>query len=181
MNKTFTKYLSKLRSPKFLIIAGITGILLILLSSLSGGEDNKMSASPTEEFSAEIFSEQLEDDIKNMVAKITGSEDVSVVVTLESGIRYSYADIREETLSDKTESDSASFDSELKENYIIIENADGGQTALLVTAEMPEVRGVAIVCEGGDIETTNEKIKNAVCTALNITSKRVYICGRKQQ
>ena len=50
-----------------------------------------------------------------------------------------------------------------------------------MTAEMPEVRGVAIVCEGGDDEQINEKIKNAVTAALNITSKRVYIAGGKVQ
>ena len=42
---------------------------------------------------------------------------------------------------------------------------------------MPEVRGVAVVCRGGDDELINEKIKNAVTAALNITSKRVYIAG----
>ena len=55
--------------------------------------------------------------------------------------------------------------------------ADGGEQALLVTTEMPEVRGVAIVCEGGDSEAINEKIENAVTAALDITSKRVYIAG----
>ena len=39
------------------------------------------------------------------------------------------------------------------------------------------MRGVAVVCEGGDDEIINEKITNAVTAALNITSKRVYIAG----
>ena len=42
---------------------------------------------------------------------------------------------------------------------------------------MPEVRGVAIVCEGGDNEIIAEKIQNTVTAALNITSKRVSIAG----
>ena len=52
---------------------------------------------------------------------------------------------------------------------------------MLITTEMPEVRGVAIVCEGGDDEETNQKIQSAVTAALNITSKRVYITGGKTQ
>ena len=59
-----------------------------------------------------------------------------------------------------------------------MKTADGGEQALLITEQMPEIRGVAIVCEGGDNEIINEKIKNTVTAALNITSKRVYICGR---
>jgi len=46
---------------------------------------------------------------------------------------------------------------------------------------MPQVRGVAIVCDGGDNQILNEKILNTVTAALNITSKRVYICGRKSE
>ena len=70
-----------------------------------------------------------------------------------------------------------STSSENKQSYITVKTADGGEQALLVTAEMPEVRGVAVVCRGGDDELINEKIKNAVTAALNITSKRVYIAG----
>lgn len=49
---------------------------------------------------------------------------------------------------------------------------------MLVTTQMPKVRGVAIVCDGGDNERIAEKIQNAVMSALNISSKKVYICGR---
>ena len=52
---------------------------------------------------------------------------------------------------------------------------------MLITEKMPEIRGVAIVCEGGDSEFIKEKITNSVTAALDITSKRVYICGRKKQ
>ena len=98
---------------------------------------------------------------------------------LESGIKYSYADIREGVSANKTESNFESTSSESKQTYITVKTADGGEQALLVTTEMPEVRGVAIVCEGGDDGETNEKIQNAVTAALNITSKRVYVAGGK--
>ena len=104
-----------------------------------------------------------------------------MVITLESGIKYSYADISEGISENKTASNSESTSSELKQSYITVKTADGGEQALLVTTEMPEVRGVAIVCEGGDDEIINEKIQNAVTAALNITSKRVYIAGGKIQ
>ena len=66
-----------------------------------------------------------------------------------------------------------------KNNGEIVKNdaADGGEQALIVTEIMPQIRGVAIICKGGNIEQTAEKIKNAVTAALNITSKRVYISG----
>lgn len=178
MNEIVEKWVSRIRSPKVLIIMGLIGIGLIFLSSL--GTDGSEKQTKTDmEFSAEDYCKELETAIEKMVNDITGSKNASVVITLESGIRYSYADTREENSTDKTESDEKTSQSELKSGYITVKTADGGEQALLVTAEMPSIRGVAVVCDGGDNEILNQKIENAVTAALNITSKRVYICGRK--
>lgn len=94
-----------------------------------------------------------------------------MVVTLESGIKYSYADTNEGSSADKTESNSKSTSSENKQSYITVKTADGGEQALLVTAEMPEVRGVAVVCRGGDDELINEKSKTPLRRRLTSLQK----------
>lgn len=177
MIKIKTQILEKLRSPKVLVIAGLCGILLIFLSGLSSDKETKEVN--TNEFSFEEYRLSIEEGIEKIVKDITGSGKVQVVVTLESSVRYNYAESLEETKTEKNEKESQSSDNELKEGYITVKTADGGEEALLVTARMPEIRGIAIVCEGGDNEIINQKIQNAVMAALNITSKRVYICGRK--
>lgn len=177
MNELNFKFLKSLKSPKALVIAGLVGIALIFISSLFGsGSDSEKNESKVG-FSAEEYCLELETDIKKLVSEITGSKNVSVVVTLENSVSYSYADIKEEVSSDK-KGDTSATDTELKESYITVKTADGGEQALLITENMPEIRGVAIVCEGGDSELINEKILNTVTAALNITKKRVYICGR---
>ena len=176
MNNPFKKYIEKIKNPKFLVIIGIVGILLIFLSSFMS-DNTQNSKDIKTEISAEEYREQLETDIKKIVRQITGSKSVEVIVTLESGIRYKYADIREGATTDKTESDAISTSSELKEGYVTVKTADGGEEALLVTRQMPEVRGVAIVCAGGDDAYIAEKIENTVTAALNITSQRVHIAG----
>lgn len=181
MNEVIKKYLKKIRSPKVLVLIGIAGIILIALSSFSGKESPEKKSEQQTEISAEEYCQQIENDICNMVSSITGSKNVTAVVTLESGIRYSYADTKEEVSSDKTEKETQISDTELKEGFVTVKTADGGEQALLVTTQMPEIRGVAIVCEGGDNEIIKEKIQNTVKAALNITSKRVYICGRKTE
>ncbi len=177
MNDIVNKYLRALKNPKTIVIIGLIGLVLIFLSSVLP-KDNKEKNTVKSEITAEEYKAILEDDIKNTVRDITGSKNVSVVITLDSGIRYSYADIREETVTEKEEKENRTSDSGLKEGYITVKTADGGEQALLVTTEMPKVRGVAIVCDGGDNEFIVEKIQNAVTAALDITSKRVYICGR---
>lgn len=178
MNKIFLKYKEKIKSPKTLIIIGIVGILLIFLSGL-GGEDREAATSTSLDMgiSSEEYRQKLEKDIKKIVAEIIGSNNITVVVTLESGMRYKYADITEGASTDKSDNDTVSTSSELKQGYITVKTADGGEQALLVTTQMPEVRGVAIVCPGGDNEFIAQKIENTVTAALNITSQRVSIAG----
>lgn len=182
MNDVLNKLTEKIKNPKLLVAVGLVGIALICLSSfIGGGEKAEKSAPSADSITASEYRAELEESIGDIVKSITGSKSVKVVITLESGIKYSYADINEGVSADKTESNSKSTSSESKQTYITVKTADGGEQALLITTEMPEVRGVAIVCEGGDDEQINEKIQNAVTAALNITSKRVYIAGGKIQ
>ncbi len=180
MNEVIKKITEKIKTPKLLVILGVAGMLLILISSFfSGGKKQKEEVKINETISAEDYRIELEESVCEIVKSITGSSNVKVIITLESGIKYAYADINEKVSNDKTEGEAISIGSETKQTYITVKTADGGEEALLVTTEMPEVRGVAIVCEGGDDGIISEKIENAVTAALNITSKRVYVAGGK--
>ena len=166
------------KNPKLLIILGVAGILLIFVSSLfSGGSEKSKDTSVDTACTAEQYRATLEQDIKNIVTGITGDKKPTVVITLESGIRYSYASADETDTSSSTGSSNDHSSESKKQSYITVKDASGGEKALVVTEIMPEVRGVAIICSGGNQEAICEKIKNAVTAALNITTKRVYISG----
>ncbi len=166
------------QNPKLLLIIGVCGIALIFISSLFGGEDkNEKNTTDATTCTAEEYCETLEKSIKSIVTGITGDKKPTVVITLESGIRYSYASADETDTTTATGSSTDQSSESKKQSYITVKPADGGEQALIVTEIMPEVRGVAIICEGGNNEITAEKIKSAVTAALNITSKRVYISG----
>lgn len=166
------------QNPKLLVVIGLCGIALIFISSLFGGEGKSEKSDIKEQtYTAEEYRVTLEKDIKNIVTGITGDKKATVVVTLESGIRYSYASADETDTTSATGSTTDQSSESKKQSYITVKTADGGEQALIVTEIMPEVRGVAIICDGGNNEIIAEKIKNAVTAALNITSKRVYISG----
>lgn len=175
MNEKTKKFL---QNPKLLIALGVCGILLVFLSSLFSDGDSKGQKTATQnEYSVEQYRQELEDDIKNIVTSITGDKKATVVITLESGIRYSYASADETDTSSSTGSTTDQSSESKKQSYITVKTADGGEQALIVTEIMPDVRGVAIICTGGNSEAVAQKIKNAVTAALNITSKRVYVSG----
>ena len=162
-----------------LVIFGVGGILLIFLSSFftSDKNDDKKITSTASGYTTEQYCALLEKNVKSIVTGITGDKKATVVITLESGVRYSYASADEIDSSSSTGSTNDQSSESKKESYITVKNADGSERALVVTEIMPEVRGVAIICNGGNNEIIAEKIKNAVTSALNITSKRVYISG----
>ncbi|MBO4433815.1 MAG: hypothetical protein J5852_09835 [Clostridia bacterium] len=176
MNKLLSKLPAVINKPKILMTAGLIGIALIFLSTLipSGAKEKTAEESS---IGAEEYRKITEENVKKIVTGITGDEDSTVVVTLESGIRYNYADSKESDTSASTDKESEQNRKATKQSYITVKGSDGDEKPLIVTEIMPEIRGVAIVCESGDIPAVAEMIQNAVTAALDITSQRVYVSG----
>ena len=57
----------------------------------------------------------------------------------------------------------------------IIRSKDGSEQAVLQKQVMPKIRGVLVVCDGGDDALTREKITKAVSSVLNISSGKVFV------
>jgi hypothetical protein len=120
MNSLVLKYIDKLKSPKVLVIIGIIGIMLIFISSLFSEKEEPKETGLDMGISSVEYREQLERDVEKLVTKITGSKNVTVIVTLESGMRYKYADIKEGSSEDKSEESIKLSSSESKQDYITI-------------------------------------------------------------
>ena len=152
------------KGGKLIFIIGIIGIALIFLSSFLGKEETAAPASAITD--SESYCLLLEDKIKELVKSITGSERISVAVTLENGRQYIYAD--------EGKSSENGQKNDTQQSYAIIKGADGEETGLLVTEYMPTVRGVAIVCDAFS-DDTKERVLSAVCAALDISEKKIFV------
>ena len=170
MNEQLKGLLEKLKNGKLLLILGIAGIILISLSSFSDKE-KKQTVNKTE-FNTTEYSENLEKRVKKIVSKITGSRDVSVLITLEGGIRYTYGQDSKET--SETGEKEETLESEQK--YIFITDENGNEKALSLYETYPLIRGVTVVFSGSSSDAL--KIEEAVSTALGITSKRISIINK---
>ena len=177
MNEAVKKAEKLIKNPKLLVTIGLVGIVLIFISSFFGGDTESGNTVSGSEYSPEQYCEQLERRVQRLVEHITGDKDATVVITVDGGKSYEYADATEYTASTSDEQESESTN----KSYITVRTADGGEQALIISETMPKVRGVAIVCDGGDDEIISKSIENAVTAALDITSKRVYIAGGKEQ
>ncbi len=177
MNEKLKSLIENFKKPKTLIVIGLSGILLIAFSSIlpSGKE---LKANNGNSFDNEEYRKGLEKSIASVVRGITGDKNATVVITLQSGIRYSYAD-DVKTDSDLTDGEKTTQTRKSSESsHITVKASNGEEKALVVTENMPEIRGVAIICDTGGDEAVEDRIKSAVIAALDVTSKRVYITDK---
>ena len=134
-------------NPKWLVIIGLCGILLIALSSFidKAKPTQQVNATTEAKITAQQYKEELESQVKSAICHVTGGR-VSVVITLDSDVEYIYA-------------------------------SEGNEAPLIVTAVMPSIKGAVVNCEGADNPATKAEVTNIVTTALNIDETRVCVTG----
>ena len=164
---------------KWIVLIGMIGILLILLSEILPQSTKTPQDAVSVSIDNETFCRQTEEKIYNLVSSIQGVGEAQVWVTLESGAEYVY--LQEEIRNTDTTKD---YDSEgvktlrekdnSEQKYILV-NKNGEEQPLLQKQLEPTVQGVVIVCEGAGSAQVNEQLVNAVTCALGISSNRVYV------
>lgn len=178
MNEKIQAITERLKNGKLILFLGIAGILLIFVSTLSGGEKGAEPVS-ADTFDTAAYIEELEASVRGVVEGITGSKEITAVVTLESDVTYNYADETKINKSSKQSGSDTDTATDSEQKYIIITDAQGNETALLLSREMPQIRGVAVIYSGEQSEQLNTEITDALTALLGVTSKRIYISGGK--
>ncbi len=165
--------LGKMKKSTWCLALGLGGILLIGLSAFYDNDRSPPTASAVN--ATADYAAQLELRLEDMVSSVAGAGACRVMVTLENGVEYVYAN-EEKINSDHTQSDSGdvSVRDDSQKTVVTVDAADG-KAGLLVTEIHPTVRGVVVACEGADDERVAALVKAALKTALNITDKRVCV------
>lgn len=167
------------KGRRVLIVGGVVGIMLLVLPELIPSRRITVAATKT----ADDFICQTEERLTDLVQNIDGAGACRVMVTLENGVEYVYA-TQERQNTDRQE-DVSGDDTRLtqrddNESSVIVIDTENGREGLLVTEIQPTIRGVVVVCAGGDDAEVRERITRAVTVALNISEKRVCITKFKE-
>ncbi len=163
----FKKLLLRLKSDKKLVtvfILGFTGMLLVMLSGT--GQESK------EEICAEnehvIVSEKdLAYEVEKFVNNIKGAGKSKVILTFEAYEETVYA------LNNDVDVDA---DGSYNQNrdYVILDSGNT-ETGLKLKIISPRIRGVAILCKGGDDPIVKEQITTAISALFDISSNKISI------
>lgn len=176
-----------INSPKrntYIVIAGVALILLIAFSNCSGKEEKTVTDEDVGLFDYDGYSEMLEEKVEKIVESIEGAGKCSVMITLEKTEEYVFfteekiiTNTEEETGQEKTKQ---TIESEKETKAGIVENRNKGSDVLVTTTLMPQVGGVVVICEGGGSVLVQERVTNAVATALNISHNRVFVTKKQR-
>ncbi len=181
----FDKLASNDKYRTVIVVVCIVGIALIFLSGFfKSSSPQKAESSPQSSVTADQYADQMETKLTGIITGIQGVGTARVLVTLERNTEYVYA--TEEKTSNQTTEDksgSSSVKNQVNDStdrkYIVIKDADGSQKALAVTEVQPIVKGVVVVCDGGDNPAVQENVISTVTTALDISSARVCVIKAK--
>lgn len=179
IKEAFVKLVQGDGKIKLIVLLGICGIVLILLSEIGPKADAKQAQPSNEVFTNESYAAALEDKIYTLVTSIEGVGKAKVMVTLESGIEYVYASAEKKN-TDVTQDFSDDGVTKLhekdnSESSFILVDGGNGKEALVKTQIEPKVKGVVVVCEGAEHPAVQERVIEAVKTALDLSSTQVCI------
>lgn len=151
-----------------IVLIGIVGILLLTLSEIIPDKDDeqKLQDNDTKTESITEYEQNLEKRLEDLLTSVDGAGKVRVMLTLDCGDESVYA--TENKSSEKSD----------EKSYVLIEN-DGENGGLLLKVSQPQVRGVAVVCEGADSAKVKQEITGTLTVVLGISTNRVNIAKMK--
>ena len=149
--------LSVIKKNKLLFLLGGLGLLLLLFgSTLTKSEGAKEKEAPVDLCTA--YREELEASLASACAEIRGVGRTKVVLTLAT---------TEIAVYEKNYTG---------ENETV---ASAGGDALLLAYRMPEITGVAVLCEGGDDIIVKEELYSFFRAVLGLTTREIHISPLK--
>ncbi len=174
MGETGKKLAALFQKKNALFLIGITGILLIFLSDTLFAE-TKTDPGANIQRSAEEYSARMETRLEDALAQIEGVGDVKVFVTLEDGGESVFALDEKSDTETQSEQDGGSRRSSSWQTEHVL---SGGSPVLESVLE-PGVKGVSVVCEGGDDITVVSRVTEFVSVGLGLPTNRVCVTKMK--
>lgn len=152
------------KKPLLFLFVGFLGMLLITISEILPEREEITYETPY----YEIYEQEklLETRLEDAISKIEGAGKTDVTITFESSKKYCYA---ENSYEDSNESETSA------ENELVIIEGNNGEEAILIKTNEAKIRGVLVVCEGGNDTLLKEKIIVSVSALLNIPSNKVNV------
>lgn len=155
---------SKQIKTKFLVVAGVIGIALILLSEISFGGSDKKTEVTSNDYASYVS--ELNTELTDIISSIEGVGTCKIMITLKNTTESVYAQNSENSVNGSSSSEN---------NEYVIYDGENGDEPILLKENFPEIEGVAVVCSGGDNVAVRERVIKCVSALFNISSNRISV------
>ncbi|HAZ19355.1 MAG TPA: hypothetical protein DCY75_04205 [Clostridiales bacterium] len=153
-----------LKGAWIFVLLFIGGILLVIFS---GNANEEPPAVESKTFDEKEYTTFLETRLTSLLAAIDGIGHVQVMVTLENTHTNIYA---QDTTTKTTETSQ-----EVESAFSFYTDKTAGSYPILLTEELPKVRGVAVVCKNGGNPEIQLTVTQLLTSLLGIKSNRIYV------
>jgi len=150
---------------KLILLFLVAGLILLLLPHESAHDSSR--AEPNHNGISFDLNE-LEERIENVLSKIDGAGELSLVLTVKSGAEEIYA-------SD-TEYHEDGESMEERVTTVLITGESGGKEPAVVRCDYPVFQGALVVCDGGDNPSVRLLITKAVSALTGLGADKITVC-----
>lgn len=179
--EVFLRFIGGDKKKKLLLFLGIGGMILLMLSEWIPSKaktktPEETGTSQTTAAENSSYAQAMEKKLSETVGKISGVGACQILLTLENGTESVYA-------QNKTNEEATDASKENKKEaaeYIVIKG-ENGEEALKVKEIEPRVRGVMVVCEGGEDPLVRQRVMEAMTALFDLSSTRVSITKMRPQ
>lgn len=155
-----------LKQYKFVLLVIAAGLVLLLLPVGDDTAENRTTEGVVggeEDFSVEA----LEEELSGILSRIEGAGEVSVMLTVRTGM--------ERVLAVDRDAVEGNGEHELREEVVVI-SAEAGEEVVLIGQNYPTFQGALVVCSGGDDPEVRLQITRALSALTGLGSGRITVC-----
>ena len=173
-NLSFIKKLKQVKHIGLIItIIFVLLLLIILFGNFNIFQSNSTISATSKNFTYTTNAEyikNMEDKLKFLLSKIKGSGNIEVMITLNEGAGVNLAS-NDESITSNNGSGSTTT---VSASPIII-NHNGVNSPVIVSENIPEIKGVVVVSSGAKDVNVRLNILNAVQTLTGLTNSQIQI------
>ena len=150
---------------KFVLIIIVVGIILLLWPA--GEREQNAETGGTPDVRETFDLEALEEKLSKTLSKVEGAGEVTVTLTVKSGMEQVLASDRTTSVSERGSS--------VEEETVLVATGNGQETVLL-TQKYPTFQGALVVCEGGGNAEIRLLLTQAVSALTGLGADRITVC-----
>lgn len=191
----------RIHTFRYLLLLGLIGVAFMILNSflsVKTVQQPEQQGGSTEPPTEQAFAGKTQGDksafrdyedaygmaIKEILQKVVGVGEVEVLVTIESTeetIIHSNSKDTQHITNEKDQNGSTRHITEIsRSGEVVLYEASGGQTPIVLKKIKPRIRGVVVVAKGAENLTVKQMIAEAVGRGLDVPAHRISVLPRKQ-